>query len=90
MVRPGGVIVHAGLLPGQDGLDIRKITLQEVTLTGTYCYTPVDFSQTVEALAKGWLGQLAWFEERALSAGVEAFHDIDSGAARASKLVLMC
>ncbi len=46
MVRPGGVIVHAGLLPGADGLDVRKITLQEVTFTGTYCYTPTDFHTT--------------------------------------------
>jgi threonine dehydrogenase-like Zn-dependent dehydrogenase len=63
MVRPGGVIVHAGLLPGQDGLDIRKITLQEVTFTGTYCYTPTDFRQTVNALASGALGGLAWFDD---------------------------
>jgi threonine dehydrogenase-like Zn-dependent dehydrogenase len=90
MVRPGGVIVHAGLLPGQDGLDIRKITLQEVTLTGTYCYTPVDFIQTVEALARGWLGRLGWFEKRPLVDGVQAFRDIDDGTARASKIILTC
>ena len=46
VVRPGGVIVHVGLLPGQGGLDIRKITLQEITLAGAYCYTPADFAQT--------------------------------------------
>jgi threonine dehydrogenase-like Zn-dependent dehydrogenase len=90
MVRPGGVIVHAGLLPGQDGLDIRKITLQEVTLTGTYCYTPVDFRQTVDALASGALGTLTWFAERPLAEGAQAFREIDSGAAGASKLVLRC
>ncbi len=90
MVRPGGVIVHAGLLPGQEGLDIRKITLQEVTLTGTYCYTPADFRQTVEALASGALGSLRWFEERPLAEGARAFQDIEAGAARAPKLVLRC
>lgn len=90
IVRPGGVIVHAGLLPGVEGLDIRKITLQEITLTGTYCYTPVDFVQTVEALAKGWLGKLGWFEERPLEDGIAAFRDIDSGAAQASKIILTC
>jgi threonine dehydrogenase-like Zn-dependent dehydrogenase len=88
MVRPGGVIVHAGLLPGQDGLDIRKITLQEVTLTGTYCYTPTDFRQTVEALAGGGLGTLAWFECRSLADGAAAFHDIDAGATASAKIVL--
>lgn len=88
MVRPGGVIVHAGLLPGHDGLDIRKITLQEVTLTGTYCYTPVDFAHTVAALSAGRLGGLGWFEERPLSAGSSAFEAIDAGTTPAAKIVL--
>lgn len=88
MVRPGGVIVHAGLLPGQDGLDIRKITLQEVTLTGTYCYTPADFRQSVEAIASGRLGRLQWCESRPLADGARAFADIDAGRAASAKLVL--
>ncbi|MGL4728556.1 MAG: alcohol dehydrogenase catalytic domain-containing protein [Bosea sp. (in: a-proteobacteria)] len=90
MVRPGGVIVHAGLLPGQDGLDIRKITLQEITLTGTYCYTPDDFVQVVNALASGQLGGLGWFEERPLADGAAAFADIDKGATPAAKIMLRC
>lgn len=90
MVRPGGVIVHAGLLPGHEGLDIRKITLQEITLTGTYCYTPADFRQTVDALASGALGGLAWFDERPLAKGARAFNDIDTGSAGMPKLVLRC
>jgi threonine dehydrogenase-like Zn-dependent dehydrogenase len=88
MVRPGGVIVHAGLLPGQDGLDIRKITLQEVTLTGTYCYTPNDFLQTVTALASGHLGKLGWFDTRPLAEGAAAFKAIDAGATAAAKVIL--
>jgi threonine dehydrogenase-like Zn-dependent dehydrogenase len=39
IARPGAVIVHIGLLPGADGLDIRKITLQEIVVSGSYCYT---------------------------------------------------
>jgi threonine dehydrogenase-like Zn-dependent dehydrogenase len=88
MVRPGGVIVHLGLLPGIEGLDIRKVTLQEVTFTGSYCYTPTDFRQVVAALAARHLGELGWFEERPLSAGAQAFADIDAGATAAAKIVL--
>lgn len=88
MVRPGGVIVHIGLLPGQDGLDVRKITLQEVTLTGAYCYTPTDFHQSVDALASGRLGGLGWHEVRALGEGAGAFRDIDAGATPFAKIVL--
>lgn len=90
MIRPGGVIVHAGLLPGADGLDVRKITLQEITFTGTYCYTPTDFRETVDALAAQTLGSLAWFVERPLAEGPEAFADIDAGRASAPKVVLRC
>jgi threonine dehydrogenase-like Zn-dependent dehydrogenase len=88
MARPGGVIVHVGLLPGQGGIDIRKITLQEITLMGSYCYTPTDFSQAVRALADQRLGRLGWFEERPLGEGAGAFADIDAGAAAAAKIVL--
>jgi threonine dehydrogenase-like Zn-dependent dehydrogenase len=88
MVRPGGVIVHVGLLPGQDGLDIRKVTLQEITVMGSYCYTPKDFQDTVHALAARQFGALGWFDERALSDGAGAFRDIDTGATAFAKIVL--
>jgi threonine dehydrogenase-like Zn-dependent dehydrogenase len=80
--------VHLGLLPGADGLDIRKVTLQEITFTGSYCYTPMDFKQTVAAIAGGRLGKLRWFEERSLSDGARAFASIDAGAVAAAKVVL--
>jgi L-iditol 2-dehydrogenase len=88
LVRPGGAIVHAGLLPGTDGLDIRKITLQEVTLIGTYCYTPVDFLETVAALAAGHLGPLGWTAEWPLAQGWQAFRELDAGTVAAAKIVL--
>ncbi len=88
LVRPGGVIVHAGLLPGTEGLDIRKITLQEITVMGTYCYTPVDFMETVAALAAEQLGPLGWMVQRPLSDGWQAFRDLDAGSVAAAKIVL--
>jgi L-iditol 2-dehydrogenase len=88
LVKPGGVIVHAGLLLGSDGLDVRKITLQEVVFTGTYCYTPLEFRETLDAIASGRLGALDWFEERPLADGPQAFRDIDAGAVGAAKIVL--
>jgi threonine dehydrogenase-like Zn-dependent dehydrogenase len=88
LVRPGGVIVHVGLHPGQDGLDVRKITLQEITVSGSYCYTPQDFEHTVQALSDKRLGKLGWFEQRPLSEGAQAFMDIDAGATSASKIIL--
>jgi threonine dehydrogenase-like Zn-dependent dehydrogenase len=88
MARPGGVIVHLGLLPGIGGLDIRKITLQEVAFIGSYCYTPMDFRHTVAALAARQLGALRWFEERPLAEGATAFAAIDQGSTPAAKIIL--
>src|SRR5262252_2746410 len=88
LARPGGVIVHVGLLPGSDGLDVRKITLQEIVFTGAYCYTPLEFRETLDAIASGRLGALDWFEERPLADGPQAFRDIDAGSVAAAKIVL--
>jgi len=89
LARPGGVIVHAGLLPGGDGLDVRRLTLQEITFSGTYCYTPEEFRTVVGLLVSGRLGALDWLEARPLSEGARAVADIDAGRVAAAKLVLL-
>jgi L-iditol 2-dehydrogenase len=88
LIRPGGVIVHGGLLPGAEGLHVRKVTLQEIIFTGTYCYTPLEFRETLDAIAAGRLGALDWIEQRPLSEGPQAFRDLDAGATAAAKIVL--
>ncbi|HMO07991.1 MAG TPA: alcohol dehydrogenase catalytic domain-containing protein [Paracoccaceae bacterium] len=87
-VRPGGVIVHVGLLPGHEGFDIRRITLQEIVVSGSYCYTPQDFADTLAAMAAGALGPLDWFQTRPLAEGAEAFAALDAGLIAAPKVVL--
>ena len=86
--RPGGVIVHIGLGEGTGGLDIRRMTLQEITFIGTYTYTAQDFRDTCTAMFDGRLGPLDWTDERALDAGAQAFVDIRTGMTAAPKIVL--
>ncbi|MGH7085996.1 MAG: zinc-dependent alcohol dehydrogenase [Acetobacteraceae bacterium] len=88
LVRPGGVIVHVGLLPGAEGLDIRKFTLHEITLIGSYAYTHLDFLEAIAALGAGHLGPLTWLTQRPLAAGSQAFQDLDAGTVAAAKIVL--
>ncbi len=88
-VAPGGIFVHIGLMDSKEGLDIRKITLQEVSLAGIYTYTRQDFRATVNALAGGMFGSLEWVETRPLADGAGAFDDLDKGRIRAAKLVLV-
>ncbi|NOD91447.1 alcohol dehydrogenase catalytic domain-containing protein [Ruegeria sp. HKCCD4884] len=85
---PGGVIAHVGLGEDTGGLDVRRMTLQEITFIGTYTYTARDFRETAEAIFDGRLGALDWAEERALAEGAQAFRDIRSGAVAAPKIIL--
>ncbi|MGE4611473.1 MAG: alcohol dehydrogenase catalytic domain-containing protein [Paracoccaceae bacterium] len=87
-VRPGGVIMHIGLGGSEGGLDIRRITLQEVAFIGTYTYTAADFRATAQAMFSGKLGRLEWYEARPLSDGAKAFADIRQGAVEAPKIIL--
>ena len=86
--RPGGVITHVGLGEGSGGVDMRRVTLREITLIGTYAYTPRDFRETTEAMFNGRLGALDWTESRDLSDGAAAFHDIRAGRTAAPKVIL--
>lgn len=87
-VRPGGVIAHIGLGSASGGLDIRRITLQEIAFIGTYTYTARDFVETAQAIFAGALGALDWPEIRPLSDGARAFADIKAGRAAAPKIIL--
>jgi alcohol dehydrogenase len=87
-VRPGGVVVHIGLLDWASEIDMRKLTLAEITLIGTYTYSTADLRATVAALAAGAFGALEWVEERPLAEGAAAFADLDAGRSRAAKILL--
>jgi 2-desacetyl-2-hydroxyethyl bacteriochlorophyllide A dehydrogenase len=87
-VAPGGVIMHVGLQDWASEIDMRKLTLAEITLLGTYTYTTADLRATVDALYRGTFGDLAWVEERRLDDGPQAFVDLDHGASAAAKIVL--
>ena len=88
LVSPGGVILHIGLGDSEGGLDIRRITLQEITFIGTYAYTAQDFRDTAQAMFDGRLGPLDWVETRPLAEGARAFSDIRAGLTPAPKIIL--
>lgn len=89
LVRPGGVICHAGLQDEEAGLDTRKLTLQEVTFIGNYTYNVVDLMASIDAINNGRLGNLDWIEQRPLSQGSSAFADVHNGRSESPKIVLL-
>jgi len=88
-IRPGGVIMHIGLQAWSSEIDMRKLTLAEITLLGTYTYTMADMHATVRALEAGSFGALDWVETRALSDAPAAFADLAAGRVAAGKVVLL-
>lgn len=88
LAEPGGVIAHVGLGEDSGGIDVRRLTLQEISFVGTYTYTAQDFRDTAQAIFDGKLGDLNWIEERPLSQGAEAFRDLRNGVVAAPKIVL--
>ncbi|MGB7244783.1 MAG: alcohol dehydrogenase catalytic domain-containing protein [Sulfitobacter sp.] len=88
LAAPGGVIAHVGLGEDAGGLDVRRMTLQEITFIGTYTYTAQDFRDTAQAIFDGRLGPLDWTQTRTLSEGAQAFADLRAGKVAAPKIVL--
>ena len=85
---PGGVIAHIGLGEDAGGLDVRRMTLQEITFIGTYTYSAEDFRETAQAIFDGKLGPLDWTEHRDLEQGGQAFADLRNGKVASPKIVL--
>jgi len=87
-IKPGGVVMHVGLQDWASEIDMRKLTLAEITLLGTYTYTTADLRATVDALSRGAFGDLSWVEQRPLIDGQQAFVDLDQGRCPSAKVIL--
>ncbi len=87
-VAPGGVVMHIGLQDWASVIDMRKLTLAEITLLGTYTYSQADLRATVAHLARGAFGDLSWVQTRPLSEGAAAFADLHAGRTASAKVVL--
>ena len=88
-IRHGGVMVHVGLQDWASEIDMRKLTLAEITLIGTYTYTMADLRATVTALHEGAFGDCTWVEQRPLADGASAFLDLHEGKSASAKIVLL-
>jgi 2-desacetyl-2-hydroxyethyl bacteriochlorophyllide A dehydrogenase len=88
-VKAGGVLMHIGLQDWASEIDMRKLTLAEITLMGTYTYTTADLRATVKSLSEGVFGDLSWVATMSLSDGAKAFSELDSATQASAKVVLI-
>ena len=87
LARPGGTIVHIGLQDSLEGLDTRRVTLQEIAFVGSYCYRNSDFEEALALLDAGAVETEGWTEIRPLDEGGDAFLAVHEGRAPA-KVIL--
>jgi threonine dehydrogenase-like Zn-dependent dehydrogenase len=88
-VKPGGVVMHIGLQDWASEIDMRRLTLAEITLLGTYTYSQADLVATVAALDRGVFGDLSWVQARPLAEAPVAFDDLHHGRTASAKVVLL-
>ena len=88
-IKSGGIVIHIGLTQPDGSFDFRKMTLQEITFIGTYCYTNKDFRSSLDMLVKKKLGDLSWLDLRPLKDGASAFREIHDGTTSAPKIILL-
>ena len=87
-ISPGGLIVHIGLGQPKEGLDIRRMTLQEITFVGRYTYTSSDFKETADKIFNNEFGNLDWVDIRPLKDGQACFEEILEGKTLFPKIIL--
>jgi threonine dehydrogenase-like Zn-dependent dehydrogenase len=81
LVIRGGTIVHIGLQDNTEGLDTRRITLDEIHFSGTFCYSRYDFAAALKLLTAGLVQNRDWIEVRPLEQGAQSLMDIHEGKA---------
>ena len=88
-VKPGGAIVHLGLQDWASEIDMRKLTLAEITLKGLYTYSSADLKASLSLLDSGGFGDLSWVHCMPLSQGVEAFDALHRASISSAKVILL-
>ena len=84
-LRRGGRAVWLGLLSSDPGFDGQQIVRDEKLVTGSYCYTPDDFTASIELAATA---DLDWTTSFPLTLGDKIFTELAGGRQDVVKALL--
>lgn len=88
-VRSGGRVVWIGLHHPDTMVPANHVVRSEITIAGSFAYTPVDFQQAVGILAEGRVKlDASWLDERPLEACERAFNQLVDDPPAIAKIVL--
>jgi threonine dehydrogenase-like Zn-dependent dehydrogenase len=68
-VRSSGTVVLTGLHEETSGLPVADVIRREITLRGSFAYTPADFNEAVDLLARKKVHLDPWIVEAPLAEG---------------------
>ena len=80
--RPGARIVAVGLGAPAGTLDYFAVLGKELTISGSYAWTEVDFARSLALLGEGALDPAGWLTRVPLDQGQRAFEELVEGADR--------
>lgn len=81
-VKSGGRIIWIGLHEPDTTLPVNDCIRREITMVGSYAYTPVDFSHALQALAQKRITlEESWTQIEPLDKGTACFEKLLHGAA---------
>ena len=80
--------MHIRLMDNDGGMDVCKLTLQEIIFIGTDAFAPAGLGATIKKLQAGTFGVLGWLEQRPFKDGATAFDDLLHGRSAAPRIVL--
>lgn len=72
----GGTAVFIGLERGAGELDLREAILRELSLHGSYAFTPDEFATAIDLLAHGRINTAGWLSTAALADGQALFSEL--------------
>ena len=88
-VRAGGKVVWVGLHTAESPIPANNIIRSEIQVAGSFAYTPADFQEAVDILAKGIVHlDGTWLQERVLEACEASFAELIDNPPETAKIIL--
>jgi len=88
MLNPGGVLMNIGLGIDDTLLPINQSIRSEIDIRGSFCYSPLDFTQALSLLSEGRITEDVWTLHRPLSEGARSFKQLTAGEIAHGKILL--
>lgn len=88
-VTPGGRVIFTGLHEEESPLQANYIIRNEITIQGSFAYTPLDFEQAFDWLAQGRLEIDPWLLKAPLGEGGAMFERLLSNPGPVAKILLV-